>query len=229
MNLVHHNEGGRRMHKQEQGFTLLEAAIALVLFCLLLQGLLNFFAVMYSNSKHLEQKAYLMDNARAINNFIGEKIKEATNVEIELTKSLNNAGTPNDPTDDTWANADWAYRLITPILIPSDNTAREGRLSRIVLQDKVGNITYIDLKFTSSADNNKGYYQLVYVSGTSATESLISDRIQNIKVTRKKDSDIVEFSCELSKKNETFNYLKIKEVFTESLAYKGKVVYPPGP
>lgn len=61
------------MKKREKGFSLLEAAIALLLFGLILQSLLNFFSQMYVSSKRFDQRTYLVDNARAVNDFVREK------------------------------------------------------------------------------------------------------------------------------------------------------------
>ena len=196
------------MRKKDNGFTLLEAVIALVLFALLLQTLLGFFSQMYVNSKRLEQRSYLVDNARLVNEFVQEKIREASKVKII---AIDDKGTPDDPADDVNVS-------IEPITTSTENTSLKGRLVKIEMKDVLGHASEIEMKAITT--EGKGNYQLIYTANSSS--SLISDMIENIKVKREKDSDVVEFTCDFYKKNETLDQLKLKEIFTETLAYKQK-------
>lgn len=202
------------MKNQERGFSLLEAVIALVLFTILLQGLLNFFATMYINENEFRQKAYLSDNAQSVNDFIREKIREADKVQIKIATSDN--GTENTLLDDTYITFS-PIKKYTETDAASNNDLKEGRLGSITIL-KGTHTGEIILELVSSTANNKGKYQLIYRSG--GTDVLISDQIDNIKVKREKDSDIVEFACGFNKHGETKVQLKIEEIFTESLAYK---------
>ena len=187
------------MKKQERGFTLLEAVVALVLFSILLQSLLNFFGSMYVNAKEFQEKAYYMDNARSVNDFIREKIRENLQVEIDTSGGL-----------------------ILPIAKGDTVSEIVGQLNRINL-DASGN-TFIKLSELKDGSGNylprKGKYKLEYWSG--GTPSLISDQIEDIQVKRGANSEIVEFTCEFNKHDETKEILKLEEIFTESLAYKKK-------
>lgn len=196
------------MRKKDNGFTLLEAVIALVLFALLLQTLLGFFSQMYVNSKRLEQRSYLVDNARLVNEFVQEKIREASKVKIT---AIDDKGTPDNPADDVNVS-------IEPITTSAENKSFNGRLVKIEMKDALGHASEIEMKAITT--EGKGNYQLIYKANSSS--SLISDMIENIKVKREKDSDVVEFTCDFYKKNETLDQLKLKEIFTETLAYKQK-------
>lgn len=187
------------MKKKERGFTLLEAVVALVLFSLLLQSLLNFFGTMYVNAKEFQEKAYLMDNARSVNDFIREKIRENEKVEIETSAGI-----------------------IEPVAKGDTVSEIDGQLKEIKLYT-TGN-TSIKLSVLKDGTGNyypgKGKYKLEYWSG--GTPSLISDQIEDIEVKREANSEIVEFTCKFNKHDETNEILKLEETFTESLAYKKK-------
>ncbi|ADZ83446.1 prepilin-type N-terminal cleavage/methylation domain-containing protein [Cellulosilyticum lentocellum] len=188
------------MKKREKGFSLLEAAIALLLFGLILQSLLNFFSQMYVSSKRFDQRTYLVDNARAVNDFVREKIRIAEKVQILVGTAMSN---------DT----------ITPIKSASDNVEKQGKL--YMIQFKTGtDVSAIELIAVPAPDKTKGKYKLVYTVGPDT--ALISDMIEDIQVKRKKNSDIVEFTCSFNKHGETLEKLKVEETFTESLAYKEK-------
>ena len=206
--LITIREGDESMRKKDNGFTLLEAVIALVLFALLLQTLLGFFSQMYVNSKRLEQRSYLVDNARLVNEFVQEKIREASKVKIT---AIDDKGTPDNPADDVNVS-------IEPITTSAENKSFNGRLVKIEMKDALGHASEIEMKAITT--EGKGNYQLIYKANSSS--SLISDMIENIKVKREKDSDVVEFTCDFYKKNETLDQLKLKEIFTETLAYKQK-------
>ncbi len=187
------------MKKREKGFSLLEAAIALLLFGLILQSLLNFFSQMYVSSKRFDQRTYLVDNSRAVNDFVREKIRTAEKIQILV-------GTNS------------SYDILTPIQSAAENVEKQGKLYKI--QFKIGtDISEIEL-ISIPSSTNKGKYKLVYIAG--GETALISDVIEDIEVKRKKNSDIVEFTCSFNKQGETLGKLKVEETFTESLAYKEK-------
>ena len=200
------------MKKADKGFTLLEAVIALVLFALLLQSLLDFFSQMYINARRFEQRSYLVDNARSVNDFIQEKIRNS--YFIEVTVATGDNGTPEVLSDDPIV-------IITPIINSSDNVAYEGRFVQIKMKDKAGtNLSEVNIERIPDSVEGKGKYRLIYTAG--GTSSLISDMVENIKVKREIDSDVVEFTCSFNKRDETIDKLKIEEIFTETLAYKNK-------
>ena len=105
---------------------------------------------------------------------------------------------------------------IQPITTSAENVRCEGRLVIIEMKDALDKESKIEMKAITT--EGKGNYQLIYTANSSS--SLISDMIENIKVKREKDSDVVEFTCDFYKKNETLDQLKLKEIFTETLAYK---------
>lgn len=185
------------MKAKESGFTLLEAIIAVALFAILLQFLLNFFTSMYVRTKAFQQKAYLEDQARVVKDFVREQIRKSKRVEIEYEGGSNK---------------------ITNITEDVDNfEVIDQPLMTIVLDDG----KKISLKSNASGSEKEGKLQLVYIGG-GTTPNLISDEIDSIKVTRKKDSDYIAFTCVFCKKGESDRNLILTRTFSESLAYKQK-------
>lgn len=189
------------MKKKQSGLTLLEAVCAILLFALLLQMLLNFFSTVYANAKLLERKSYLMDNARTVNNYIKEKVRETDNVKIIVEDGI-------------------SIKEINPIADDVDNVAVEGALKSIEYKEGTNTIA-IKMTPISSAEQTQGTYKLSYCSG--GTETLISDQIESITVSRDVNSDYVTFTCQYLHQGSLAGKERVTDTFTISLAYKTKV------
>lgn len=189
------------MKKKQEGFTLLELLIAILLLSIFLAAVWQFFSIAYIRYHQNQVRIELDNNARNINQFIQTEIRKADAVQIK--------------TEDG--------QVIDPILTKTDNKSITGELKEIKLKN--GTQTYsLELVALAGGDETKGVYELQYVTNESGvtTRIPVSDMIQKFEVTRNKNSDEVSFYCELNRKNEEDAILKIKHTFTESLAYKQK-------
>lgn len=185
------------MKNKAEGFTLLEAIIAVMLFAILLQFLLSFFASMYLSAKTFQQKTYLEDQARVVKEFVCEQIRKSEQVSIEYVGGSH---------------------PITNVTEAADNfEVIDQPLVNIVLD----NGKKMSLKANPAKSKGIGKLQLVYIGG-GTTPNLISDEIESIKVTREKDSDYISFTCVFCMKGEKDENLILTRTFCESLAYKKK-------
>lgn len=213
------------MQKKQKGFTLLEAVFAILLFALLVQMLMNFFLNMYTNAKYNKRQAVLMDQARTVNTYIKEKIREADTVKIYLKDGATRGGITISPD----------MLVITPIVkkepVPGTEASGDklayseavsGELRKI--ECTIGTATdpyIIELVATSPSDDKKGEYTLNYKKDSTSTPIPISNMIKKINVKRQADSNEIVFECEYQAKvPENSNREYIKDVFTETLEYK---------
>lgn len=218
------------MQKEQKGFTLLEAVFAILLFALLVYMLMNFFLQMYTNAKYNKKQAVLMDQARTVNTYIKEKIREADEVKIYLKDGAMRGAITITPD----------RLVIKPILKkesvpapepPSDlsdptklaySEAVSGELSKIECTIAPATDPYIiELVATSPSDDKKGEFTLNYKKDSSSTPIPISNMIKKITVRREADSNEIVFECEYQAKVPENNKREyIKDVFTETLEYK---------
>lgn len=199
------------MRRKEQGFTLLEAAIAILLFAILLQLLVNFFLNVYINSKNLENKTNLMNSANAVNAMIKEKVREADSVQFVLTDD-----SKIDPIQDASGN------LAIPL----------GDLKEIRFCSEVsGSTQYTTIKVAPRTGDpkKKGKYVLAYetnsaLGGTPTSSSVISDQINSVQVKRNKDSDdvLIKIVYQVETPQKTSKDAVV-DSFSVSLAYKKTV------
>ena len=187
------------MKKKEEGFTLLELLIAVLLLSIFLASVWQLFSIAYLRYHQNQVRMELDNSARNVAQFIQNEVRKADTVRITT-----DAG------------------VINPIMGAADNINVSGNLVKIELQNGVQSYS-LEIQSTGT-DKKKGIYTLQYVTTESGavTRIPISDLIQELKATRSKDSDEVSFYCELNRQNEKDDILKIKLTFTESLAYKEK-------
>lgn len=203
------------MKENEKGFTLLEMSLSFTLFAILLESIWGIFSVLYMHSIELEQQIKMSHEAAAVEEFIRQEIRSADKVCIITTLGdqieTNYLGYSNNPEVKDQPLKSIKYQVKIPKTNGLGYTQKE---CEIVL-------------FTITSDPTKGAKKLNYIvrsiGGTSvvANNTLVSEMIENIKVTRYKNSNVVEFTCEIHKKNESNPRLKIVKKFTESLEYKG--------
>ncbi|MDF2613655.1 MAG: hypothetical protein K0S71_1441 [Clostridia bacterium] len=190
-----------------KGFTLIEVIVALLLFSLLMGALWEFFGNTYSVYTQFDHKTNLSDESRRVSSFIREEIRLADQVTITVEGSPELKIHPPE----------------TPKTMESSSLVKDKQLAKIELKTagsgRKGD-RRIELSENASFDNGEGLYKLVYIANS--TSSLISDKIQNIKVTREEDSPIVVFECTISKKGETQAAQIVQHIFSESLEYKAK-------
>ena len=204
------------MRKNEKGFTLLEVCVSLILFAIMLESIWGFFSTIYINYIRFNEQVKISSEATTVEDFIVQEIRGADKVRIKTT-------TPGEQIEVTYKGS------------TSNVEVKDKSLERIQYMIEIPNPTgggykekecEIILTPISPTDEKKGKYQLSYsvksIGGVAVTtnNTIVSEMIENIKVTRYKDSDLVEFTCTLHKINETQNRLKLTKKFTESLEYK---------
>lgn len=201
--------------RNEEGFTLLETCISFILFAIMLESIWGFFSTIYINYLQFEQQVSINSEVVNVEDFIKQEIRSADKVlilttsgeQIEVTykASINNVEVKDKLLKSI------KYRVKIP------------KTTGIGYQVKECEII---LDTVSTIDETKGTKKLSYsvksIGGIPVVtnHTVISEMIENIKVTSYKDSDLVEFTCEFQKRNESNNRLKITKRFTESLEYK---------
>lgn len=198
---------GRRMKQQEEGFTLLEMCACLILFAIMLEGLWGFFNQFYMDSIQFNQQTALNNEASIIEDYISQYIRTADHITITTTDDGIIEVTGSDKNQEI-ENAD-LKKIEAVIQIPKSYGS--GFL------EKKSKVTVESL---SSIEEGKGAYKLTYSVDGIATNNLISDQIENIKVSSKKESNTVIFDCTIKKRGETNERLIVRKQFTESIAYK---------
>ncbi len=191
----------------QKGFTVLEVVVALLLFSLLMGSLWQFYGDTYSMYIKFDHKTNLSEQARISTSFIREEIRLAEEVTI----------TVKDGTEE---------KTIHPPTVPQTSKSSdkiEGELVKIELRTtpRTGSgkeNRQIRLRENASTQNDQGAYHLLYKANF--TESLISDKIHNIKVTREENSPIVRFECTLAVSRNGEIFQQVENVFSESLEYK---------
>ncbi len=209
------------MKRREQGFTLLEISVCFVLFAILLEALWGFFGNIYGEFLMFDKKVALDNEADTIESFLRDYIRQADKIKITTQdgKTIEVILAPPDtnPNNLDVINGDLQEIEIEKKQFNAASSAYETKNSKVI----VGN--------TSSPTGKQGKLQLTYqaLSGVGGSDvgssKLISDQIENIKVTSKKDSDLVEFTCTVHKNGETNDRLKVTFRFTEALSYKARL------
>lgn len=203
------------MQENEKGFTLLEVCVSFILFAIMLESICGFLSNIYSNYIQFNQQVSINSEATTVEDFIKQELRAADKVLIITT---------------TGEQIEVTYKASKHNIEVKDKSLQ--KIQYRVKVPKTSGIGYEEkecemvLTRTSSTDATKGTYQLNYSvtfkggGSVGSNKTLVSEMIENIKVTRYKDSDLVEFSCAFQKKNETNSKLKITKKFTESLEYK---------
>lgn len=202
------------MKENEKGVTLLEMSLSFVLLAILLESVWGFFSTLYIQSIRLEQQIRLSNEAAAVVGFIKQEIRSADKVQIttmlgDKIEVVHSGETNNIELRDQPLKS-IQYQLKIPKTNGLGYTEKECEI----------------ILYTIPREPKKGENKLSYTVRTidgkyvGTNFSIISEMIENIKVTRYKDSDLVEFTCKISKKNERDPKLIITKKFTESLEYK---------
>lgn len=193
------------MKEKEQGFTLLEMMVCFIIFGIFLECLWGFYTHIHINHVTFNQQVKLTSEGDNIEAFIRESIRDAKKVKITTSGS---GGVGEEEIESGHMNDVQQLELI------------KIEFTRVV--DEGGTPTekscMLEITNNGASDIGKGAHNLVYKVDSS--EKIISDQIENIKVTSKKDSNLVTFECVLCKKDETNSRLKVTKQFSESLAYK---------
>ncbi len=219
------------MRKQEKGFTLLEIAVCFILFAILLESLYGFFGNIYTEFIQTDTKLALNSEADMIESFLSDYIRGADKIKItikdgadvKVIEVMQPKTVPRVATDPNNLNND---EIIDLPLVKIETERKEVDTTTSPSSYKI-NKSEIELTDNPTPRTGKqGEMQLNYraLPGTSGGPKLISDQIENIKVSRKKDSDLVEFTCTVHKANETNERLKVTIKFSESLAYKERLL-----
>ncbi len=184
------------MKKNSRGFTLLEICVCFILFAILLESLWGFFSNTYAEFLQMDKQVMLNNEADAIQSFIKNYIRQEEKIKI----------TTQD---------DSIIQVLTGTGNPSSDITGD-------LKSIEGDSSQLKIGTNTPPIARQGLLKLEYISG--GTSKVVSDQIQNIKVTQKKDSDLVEFVCTLHKAGESNNRSKVTIRFIESLTYKERLI-----
>lgn len=203
------------MKRNEGGFTLLETCISFVLFAIMIESIWGFFSTIYINYLQFEQQVSMNSERINVEDFIKREIRSADKVRILTTSGEQIEVTYKTSTN----NVEVKDKLLKSIKY----RVKVPKTIGIGYEEKECEIV---LRTVSTIDGTKGTKELSYsvkAKGgipVATNYTVISEMIENIKVTSYKDSDLVEFTCEFQKRNENNNKLKITKRFIESLEYK---------
>lgn len=191
------------MKEKQEGLTLLEMCISLILFTIMLEGLWGFFANIYGDYIQFTLQTTLNSEASTIEDYISEYIRSADKIKITTEDGvIEVAGSPKNVE---------VYK------------AQLKKIEGIVKTPKANGSGFYEKKsqvIMSPAEQGKGTYKLTYSVAGSGTNNLISDQIEHIKVSSKEASNLIIFECSLQKAGETNERLKVNRQFTESIANK---------
>jgi prepilin-type N-terminal cleavage/methylation domain-containing protein len=195
----------------QKGFTVLEVIVALLLFSLLMGSLWQFYGEAYRGYISFDQQADLSEQARLVTSFIREEIRLSDQVTLLIE-------TDTDGTKES-------KEIHPPVVPKTDNSSalREGELKRIklnTLSSSRKTSRELWLKDNAPDTKEKGQYSLYYTAN--GTDSLISDKVDNIKVTRVKDASTAQFECTFAIRRDTAIIQEMQNTFSESLEYKTK-------
>ena len=203
------------METNKKGFTLLEMSLSFVLFAILIESIWGFFATISKHSIQLEQQIRMSSEAASVADFIRQELHSADEVCIVTTLgTILEANSSESKTSAEVINESLKaikYRVKVP------KTSGEG------YTQKTCEIVLSSVSVNSTKGKQKLSYTVNAVDGSwvGINSAVISEMIEDIKVTRYKNSDLIEFTCEIYKNNETNPKLKIIKKFMESLEYKG--------
>jgi prepilin-type N-terminal cleavage/methylation domain-containing protein len=195
----------------QKGFTVLEVIVALLLFSLLMGSLWQFYGETYRGYISFDQQSDLSEQSRLVTSFIREEIRLSDQVTIVVETDV--AGTKQT-------------KEIHPPVIPKteDSSAlREGELKRIklnTLSSSRKTSRELWLKDNVLPLKDMGRYSLYY--NANGTDSLISDKVDNIKITREQDASTVQFECTFAIRRDAAVIQEMQNTFSESLEYKTK-------
>lgn len=191
------------MKTKNKGFTLLEVIMAIMLFAILLEGMGHFFSTIYKEFTEFDTKIILNNEATAVEDFMRDYIRMADGITIVTTSD--EPIVPNQTvtrSQEILEEIEIARRVQTTV---SGGSSKET-IERCKIQ--------VEPNYAS----DQGSYKLNYVA--EGNKRLISDYIENIKVSTTSGSNLVEIECTIAKKVKTNDRLKVTVKFTESLAYK---------
>ncbi|PHV72339.1 hypothetical protein CS063_02355 [Sporanaerobium hydrogeniformans] len=177
--------------RNQKGFSLLEAVLALLLFTLLLEGLFDFFAKTYAGYVYFDHKATNINEARVVSDFIRREIREADEVAIHL--------------------------MDTTVITRGNMEGVTGSTLKQIMTTSAG-MGLRTLKLEANATTEGARYKLSYNSG--GRTALVSNQIEDIIVRKATDSQLISFQCKIYKKNQNYKSQRMESTFTENLYYK---------
>lgn len=197
------------MKKSNQGFTLIEITLSIILFAVMLDGLMSFCAHMtyeYSQFKQLEQ---LKQNAVNVQDFITYYIRTADKVEV--------VATPVTEWQDKGLREGAKQLKHITCIFETINKKNPGKVE--VKQCQLA----LDEILLTAEMQGSGKYKLVYQvieNNQSKNNNLISDLVDQIIIYEDVINHAVEFECRFKKREEENERLAVTKLFIESLAYK---------
>lgn len=192
---------------KEKGFTLLELCMCLVIFGVFIECLGGFFNQCSMRYRQYREQLELTQEGQNVEDFIRDCIRRADKVQIKTESGK-------------------VIEAIDQALGVQASDIESERLWKIeCVRTAVEKGTRITEKYRlemkKSGGNYSGKYALVYSGGY--VSNIVSEQIENIKVTKDKDSDRVLFECSLQKENEGNTRINYTKCFSESLEYKAPI------
>lgn len=176
---------------KQNGFSLLEMVMSIMLSAILLQVMAVTVSSIYEGSVRFQAKVNYSDQTRLISDFIRDEIRSAVQVNIKVQGGSK--------------------------VIEGVDLGIEGVLDEIKYVTAENTIGEIKLRKNSMYNLKQGKYSLLYEGKESDTQNLISDLVNDLQVVRTAGSDYITFTCLIGEQNQT----RAKQMtFTESLAYK---------
>ena len=225
------------MKKITKGFTLLEVSVCFVLFAILLELLWGFFGNIYTEFLQFDKKITLNNEAEMIESFFSDYIRGADKVEITVVKK----DALGIIQDQKIIEVMLPKEIVGGVDLKNPNNIEisDYELSKIEIEkkqlDATGTIyetknSEIVFSYTVTSEGERVSRKLEYqaldgIRGTKKGDAkLISNQIENIKVERNIDSNLIEFICTVHREKEINQRLKITFKFSESIAYKERLL-----
>ncbi len=182
------------MNKNQKGFSLLEIICCFVIFAFLLEGLWGVFGNIYFNYMVFDKQVELDNEGEGIESFIKTYIREADSVKVYAGGKI--ITYDSDP--------DISHEGLILEKIELETTLSSGTV-------RSSTIVY------NSASKELSYH-------SNGGKNLIANEVENIKITRMKGTNLIEFRCELSDQLNTGDpqsqRKKVTTDFSETIDYK---------
>lgn len=192
---------------KDKGFTLLELCICLMIFGIFIECLGGFYSQCSMRYNQFREQLELTHEGQNVEDFIRSSIRKADRVKIKTTSGKVIEAITNEESD-------------------RESDVVEESLKRIecvrtsVVKGKQITEKY-RIEMRKSGGEYSGRHALIYSGGN--VINIISEQVENIKVTCHRGSNNVQFECSLQKEGQTNPSIHYTKNFSESLEYKANL------